>query len=274
MVDLNGCYNSNTHLSYKDFSARGLYGAVERGRTPRKATEVEPEPVGCGPVRRPNAQSETSIHMLRRAVPVSCSLITYLTIKSACMRSIDPSGETISYIGGVAMGGHASTEITRWVDGTRVIDPGRLIESRGIVGGRLVDALGESIPSVGACTALTNHASDRLPRARHLDPPMAITCAGAIVILHQAGVFDAVTGGRSTDTSSRLLHNNGQDEAVVDGSFEGDLLYGVIDGADLKAIIVDLLVLMARAKHHGLIMMEPCRRLASWRLRRDVECGG
>ena len=182
------------------------------------------------------------------------------------MRSMDPSCETISNVGGVAVGSHALTEITRYIHGTRVIDPGRLIESCGVAGVRFVDALSKSIPGVGTSTAVTNHPSDNLPRARHLDPPIAITSAGAIMILHQSGVFHAVTGSWGTHTSTRLLHDDGQDEAVVDVGLESNLLDGVVDGGDFKAIIVDLLKLMARAKHQGLIVVEPSRRLASWRL--------
>lgn len=92
-----------------------------------------------------------------------------------------------------------------------------------------------------------------------------MTCAGTIVVRHQSRVFDAVIGGRSTDTPTQLLHNDGQDEAVVDAGLEGDRLDGIIDGADFKAIVVDLLEQMARAKYQGLIVVEPYRRLASWR---------
>lgn len=223
--------------------------------------------VDCGSVRRRGAQSATE-NKCSDQLDHSAALSTaYSSIKSAFTRSMDPSCETISNIGGVALGSNAVTQVARCINGTRVIDPGRLIERCGIVGVRLVDALSKAIPGVGASTTVANHPSDDLLRARHLDLPMAITCAGTIVILHQARVSDAVVGGRGTDTPTRLLHNDGQDEAVVDAGLEGDLLDGIIYGADFKAVVVDLLEPMARAKHQGLVVVEPCRRLASWRLR-------
>lgn len=222
---------------------------------------------------RPHAQSATEKNGLRRAVPFCCKLVTHSIIKSAFTRSMDPSYEPISNIGGVAIGSNAPTQIARCINGTRVIDPGRLIERCGIVDVRLVDALSKAIPSVGASTTVANHPSDNPLRARHLDLPMAITCAGTIVILHQARVFDAVIGGRSTDTPPRLLHNDGQDEAVVDAGLEGDLLDGIIDGADFKAIVVDLLELMARAKHQGLIVVEPLQEISLVAFAPCIDCG-
>ena len=41
------------------------------------------------------------------------SWIAHLTIKVAYMRSMDPPRETVSNVGGVAVGSNAFTEITR-----------------------------------------------------------------------------------------------------------------------------------------------------------------
>ena len=69
------------------------------------------------------------------------------------------------------------------------------------------------------------------------------------MILHQTWIGDAVVGSGGADAPARFLHYDGQDEAVIDAGLEGNLLDCVVDGADLKAIIVNLLILTAGVKY-------------------------
>ena len=59
--------------------------------------------------------------------------------------------------------------------------------------------------------------------------------AGAVVILHEAGVLDARRRGRGggARAAGRLLHDDGEDEAVVDFGRDGDALDRRVQVADL-----------------------------------------
>lgn len=49
------------------------------------------------------------------------------------------------------------------------------------------------------------------------------------MVLHDPRVLDSVIGGRGTDAAAGFLHDDGEDEAVVDEGFVGDFLDGGVD---------------------------------------------
>lgn len=76
------------------------------------------------------------------------------------------------------------------------------------------------------------------------------------MILHQARVANTVVGGPNADTATRLLHDDGKDETVVDASGSGSSLDTVPNGSDLWAAVVGNAHPVARREHLVLVVVE------------------
>lgn len=80
------------------------------------------------------------------------------------------------------------------------------------------------------------------------------------MVLHKARVSDPEVGGRGADTAAGFLHDDGEDEAVVDEGLLADLLDRVPDGADFGAGVVGHVELGgAGGEHEGFVGVEPGR---------------
>lgn len=94
-------------------------------------------------------------------------------------------------------------------------------------------------------TVSVNGASGAI--ADHLNDPVIATATNtsiststiAVVGLHKARVANAIVGGRGADTTNRLLHDDSEDEAVVDASLARDLLDSGVDIGNLLLGVVD-----------------------------------
>lgn len=92
-----------------------------------------------------------------------------------------------------------------------------------------------------APTSFADHLRDGLLRARVLyrvGRYVRVAGGSAIVVLHQTRVADTPVGRRRAHTAARLLRHDSKDEAVVDLGLLGDLLDGIVDGADFLGRVV------------------------------------
>ena len=172
----------------------------------------------------------------------------------------DPAGQTVGNVAGVAVSGNAVLEVSAGSDGATVVDASSLVEAGDVaVGsvpvGRLVDAVGKTIAGAGAGGAVGDHLGDGRLRAR-VGNAVLVAGSGTVVVLHQAGVADAVVGGGDADAATGLLHDDGKDKSVVDTGLLGHLLDGVPDFADLLAGVVGLAEPGAGAEHGNLVVVE------------------
>lgn len=71
---------------------------------------------------------------------------------------------------------------------------------------------------MSAGSALANHLVDGIRRARVANLPAVITARRPVMVLHQAGVPNAIVCRGDAHAPARLLHHDGQDEAVVDAA--------------------------------------------------------
>lgn len=154
------------------------------------------------------------------------------------------------------MGGDTVLELAGGGDGARVVDAGGAVEGRDVTTAGLVDAVGKTVAVVGAGGTLADHPVDGVVGARGLDVAVVVAGVVAVVVLHQAGVADAVVGGAHADAAARLLHDDGEDEAMVNTSAAGGLLDAVPDGADLGAAVVGNVHPLARVEHGVLVVVE------------------
>lgn len=154
------------------------------------------------------------------------------------------------------MGGNAVLELAGGGDGARVVDASSAVESRDIATARLVDAVGKTVTVVSASGTLADHLVDGVGGARVLDVVVLVAGVVTVVVLHQAGVAHAVVGGVNADAAARLLHDDGEDEAVVNTGVGGSLLDTVPDGADLGAAVVGNVHPLARVEHGVLVVVE------------------
>lgn len=174
------------------------------------------------------------------------------------------------------MGSNTVLELASRGDGARVVDAGSAVKGGDIAPAGLVDAVGETVTVVGTSSTLADHLVDGSRRARVLDIAIVVAGAGAVVVLHQTGVANTIVGGLNTDTAARLLHDDSQDEAVVNTSGGSSLLDAVPDGAlyhlwlamiecliqlgethNFRAAVVGLTEPSARVKHGVLVVVKP-----------------
>ena len=175
------------------------------------------------------------------------------------MRSAYPPSEPISNITRVAVGCNPIFQVPTRRNAARVVNPGSLIERRDVSCPALVNRLCQAIPAIRTGGAFTDHLRDDSVGTRVLDLARDVAVAGAVavMVLHKAGVTDAVVGGRDADTAARFLDHDGEDEAVVYARFGCDLLDSIVNGQDFRRGGVDLGVLGAGGGHNGFIVIEP-----------------
>lgn len=101
-------------------------------------------------------------------------------------------------------------------DGSRVVDARSTVKGRHVAAAGLVEAVGEPVARGSTSCALANHLVNRRRWARVLDVAVVVARGFAVVVLHQARVAHAAVCCRGADTAVRLLHDDGEDEAVVD----------------------------------------------------------
>ncbi|KAL8639720.1 MAG: hypothetical protein Q9228_003277 [Teloschistes exilis] len=80
---------------------------------------------------------------------------------------------------------------------------------------------------------------------------------GAIVVLHEPRVADAVVGGWHADAARRFLQDDGEDEARVEVCFDRDKEGGVVDRLDFEGRVEGNVVDGARVFDQGKIVLEP-----------------
>ena len=164
------------------------------------------------------------------------------TIERAIVRIPYPSRQTVRNVRRIAVGRDALAQITRLDNRAGVVKARCPIESRHVPGPGLVEALGESVTGSCSSGAVLYHLGDRARGAwvLHDDSAGAVLPArgGAVVVLHQAGIGNAVGGGGDADAAAGLLKDNGEDEAVVNQGGGGDGLDGVVDGSHFGGGVV------------------------------------
>ena len=76
------------------------------------------------------------------------------------------------------------------------------------------------------------------------------------MILHQSGVSNSIVGGRHSYAALGFLHDNRQDEAVVDAGRLCSGFDGVVDVTDFLGGVVGLAELSAGLEHEGFVGVE------------------
>ena len=136
------------------------------------------------------------------------------------MRILHPPCQTIRNIRSIAVSRNPLFEITRCGNGTRIVDARCLVESRDITAPSLIETLSESVPRSRPTTAILYHLGDCARRAWVLHDNVAGTiapaCSGAIVVLHETGVGNAVRACGNANAAAGFLEHDGEDETVVD----------------------------------------------------------
>lgn len=159
-------------------------------------------------------------------------------LQGALRVSEGPASEPVSNVSSVA--GSASKAVVQVVvvdraavvkTSSSIVSPSATVAK--LAGGArkgLLDAI-----TIGSTRGtVTDHEEDLVGRAR----VNAVAAARPVVGLHKTGVEDAVVGSWDTDAALALLHDNGEDEAVVDASLSRDLLDGAVDVVDLLLGVV------------------------------------
>lgn len=148
------------------------------------------------------------------------------------MLKLHPSRQPIRHITSITMRRPALPQIPTCVYTPRIVDPRRAIKRTHIIRLRLIDTLRQPIPPIGPAHAILDHLHDHVCRARVLNAALVdavVAARGAVVVLHHAGVGHAVVGGWGADAASGFLHDDCEDEAVVDEGFVGYFLDGRVD---------------------------------------------
>jgi hypothetical protein len=172
-----------------------------------------------------------------------------IIVKSASAGSGGPASKTVGNVRGVARGGRSDAKVTRRVDGARVVDTGSTVISLdGGVSG-LVEAVGETVTSLSSSSTLADHALDLRQRARVLDSAVAVAAGSTIVVLHKTRVGDGEARGRHTDTAGGLLHDDGEDESVVNVSSKSSFVNGGADVLNFSGGVIGNIILRAAGTH-------------------------
>lgn len=127
------------------------------------------------------------------------------------------------------MSGNTVLELAGAGNGSRVVNSGSAVKGRDITSAGLVDAVGKTITIVGTSSAFANHLVNGVGWARVANITALIASSTSVVVLHQAGIANSIVGGGSSNTSARLLHDDSQDEAVVNTSCGSCFLNAVPD---------------------------------------------
>lgn len=176
------------------------------------------------------------------------------------MSRIDPTSQAIGDITRITMRSDTRLQLPTSVNATTVIESGRPVVRDCRTTASIVDSLtqstGKAITTARTTSSIAYHLGDGVLGAwvRHA---VLIACGGAVVVLHETWVAHTVVGSRGADTAAGLLHDNGEDEAMVDFGFGSNLLDRVVDRANLWARIIGLAELRAGATHLSLVVVEP-----------------
>ena len=134
------------------------------------------------------------------------------------------------------------TQISRWRDGTGIVDARRLVESRDIARPGLIEALSETVSRSRSAGPLLNHLGNRTGWTGvlydYFTGRAAPACGLTVVVLHQARVGHTAEGGGDTDAAAGFLEDDGEDEALVDVGASGDGLDGIIDRGNLSGGVI------------------------------------
>ena len=171
----------------------------------------------------------------------------------------NPPRQPIRNITCVAMRGNAVLQLATRGNAPTVIDPSRAIEISDVALAALIDALCQAIAVASTSCAVVDHLLDGAGRAGVLHATIVVACRGAVVILHQSWVAYAVVGRRGAHTAAGFLHDDGEDEAVVDAGLLGYRLDAVVNGAYFGAAVVCLPELAAGLEHQVFVIVEPER---------------
>ena len=125
-------------------------------------------------------------------------------------------------------------EVTGGIDGAGVVGTGGLVVLCDLASALCLVALLEAIASGSSGGAVLNHLLDHAGWAR-VD---ADAGSGAVVALHQASVLHAVVGGLDADAALALLHDDCQDEALVDAAGAGDRFNVFVDLVRFRVAVV------------------------------------
>lgn len=143
-------------------------------------------------------------------------------------------GRLLGDVTGIAVGGVAVLQGAGARDVARVVHARGAVKGRDVAAARAVQDLRQALAGGGAGGALADHLVDGAGGTGVLLVAVLVAGGLAVVVLHQAGVPHRVVGGAYADAAARLLHNRGQDEAVVDTGGLRGLLDTVPDGALLR----------------------------------------
>ena len=113
------------------------------------------------------------------------------------------------------------------VHGARVIPAESLI----VVAVSLIQLL-QAVPGRSALGAVANHLEDAALGIVRVE-------GDAGVGLHDARVPDAVVRGPDADVAAGFLHDDAQDDALVDAGLGADLVNGFLDEVDLAGAVVE-----------------------------------
>ena len=147
-------------------------------------------------------------------------------------------------------------QITIRSNRSRIINPGPLIKRRNIAGSTRINNTRKAITGRSTGRTIRDHLLDLAVRAGVLDTAVRAS-AGSVVVLHEAWVADAVVGGGYAYAAAGLLHDDGEDVAVVDEGLLGDGLDGAADGVDFGVGVVGDVELRAGLEHFGFVRIEP-----------------
>lgn len=147
------------------------------------------------------------------------------------MGRIHPPGQPVGDITSIAMRSNTALKSGAPVNRAGVVDPRSAVEATVTRPARLVDTVRQAVAVIGTGRALADHLGDDTRRAGvlHLARDVAVAGPGAVVALHQARVAHAVVGRPHARAAAGFLDDDGEDHAVVDARFGGDLLDGVPD---------------------------------------------
>jgi hypothetical protein len=190
------------------------------------------------------------------------------SIKITAVLSTHPSRQAICNVTGITMRRNSILQIPRAVDATTIVEPCCSIKVRLRSPAALVDTLRQTISIRCPSCPISNHLSDGRIRARgvNLAGEVRIAGPGAVVILHQAWVADAIVGSRNSNAAAGLLDDSCEDKAVVDSRLGGNGFNCVPDGANLGPRVVLDTPSRAGGEHDGFVGIEPvCVKL--WFLR-------
>lgn len=161
----------------------------------------------------------------------------------ASARTLRPTHQTVGNIANVAVSGNAVLQQAATSNRTRVVDATSLVV-RGGVGAttqRSEDLL-QAVTRGGTHGAVLDHAGDFTGGAGALVEARV----SAVVGLHETGVHDTVVGGWGANASVGLLHDDGEDEALVDAGRLGDRLNGGLEVGGFLVGVVFLAEALAR----------------------------